>query len=110
MLSISDEHLSNVEPVAKRLRGDANGGIPWMVILDNNGDSLATSDGPSGNIGYPFEPTEIEHFIDMLKRTSRRISSEEIAQLKSTLEEFSEAKRKEREAAKQNNPSSAPTP
>ena len=72
-----------------------------MVILDSNGDSLVTSDGPNGNIGYPFEPDEINHFIDMLKRTGRHISSEELSKLKEELEAFAEKSRKARKAAQQ---------
>jgi thioredoxin-related protein len=55
-------------------KGEA-GGIPWFVILDGKGKALATSDGPKGNIGYPAEPHEIEHFLAMLKQTARRMGS-----------------------------------
>jgi hypothetical protein len=53
-------------------QGEA-GGIAWFVILDAKGKALATSDGPKGNMGYPGEPHEIEHFLAMLKQASRKM-------------------------------------
>ena len=64
-----------------------DGGIPWMVILKANGDELITSDGPMGNIGYPFQPVEIEHFLSMLKATSKRMTAEQMAAIGEALNE-----------------------
>jgi thioredoxin-related protein len=61
------------------------GGIPWTVILDSNGKALATSDGPKGNIGYPAEPQEIEHFIGMLKQTARKLDAGRLKQVEEAL-------------------------
>ena len=49
---------------------DRDGGLPWMVILDGDGNELITSVGPKGNVGCPLEPFEIEHFVDMIKQSS----------------------------------------
>jgi hypothetical protein len=68
-------------------------GIPWMVILDSAGKPLITSDGPRGNIGYPFEPHEIEHFIVMLQQTAQRLTADQIAQVEAMLQEAAKARR-----------------
>ena len=34
-----------------------------------------TSDGPKGNIGYPFKPEEIDHFMALIAKESRRIEA-----------------------------------
>jgi thioredoxin-related protein len=57
------------------------GGIPWTVILDAQGKALANSDGPKGNIGFPYEPEEIEHFVGMLKQTARKLTATQIEQV-----------------------------
>jgi thioredoxin-related protein len=57
------------------------GGIPWTVILDAQGKALANSDGPKGNIGFPYEPEEIEHFVGMLKQTARKLTAKQIEQV-----------------------------
>jgi thioredoxin-related protein len=65
------------------------GGIPWTVILDTQGKALANSDGPKGNIGFPYEPEEIEHFVGMLKQTARKLNATQF-------EQFAEGLRKSR--------------
>jgi thioredoxin-related protein len=57
------------------------GGIPWTVILDAQGKALTNSDGPKGNIGFPYEPEEIEHFVGMLKQTARKLNAAHIEQV-----------------------------
>lgn len=73
--------------VALRLRGSERGGIPWMTILDEKGEKLITSDGPKGNIGYPFEPHEIEFFVTMLKATGKQMTAERLAEVEQALRE-----------------------
>jgi hypothetical protein len=56
-----------------------------MVILDASGKTLATSIGPEGNIGYPYQPAEIADFLSMLKSTRSRLTD---AQLESIAAEL----------------------
>lgn len=79
--------MTNGREVADRLGKPAQGGIPWMVILDPSGEKLITSDGPKGNVGYPFEPHEIEFFLTMLKSTAKPMSDERLAEIETTLNE-----------------------
>jgi thiol:disulfide interchange protein len=50
-----------------RYRKGEGGGIPWYVVLDAEGKALATADADFGNIGYPFEPKEIDAFIKLFE-------------------------------------------
>lgn len=58
-LKIDTMRMTNGQQVASRLEPNGAGGIPWMVILDSSGKTLATSLGPGGNIGYPYQPEEL---------------------------------------------------
>jgi len=83
-VKIDTLRMTHGAEVARKLR-DGDGGIPWMAILDPDGKQLITADGPRGNIGYPFEPHEIEHFIVMLKKTAKKLKSEEIGEVEKVL-------------------------
>ena len=74
--------------VAKRLRGDRDGGIPWMVILDANGGELISADGPDGNIGCPVAPDGIEYFMKMLEQTAKHSDDETRMAIRTSLEEY----------------------
>jgi hypothetical protein len=80
-----DERWIGCEEVIKRIRED-HGGIPWLAIVDAEGNVLATSDGPDGNIGFPGEPAGIDHFVGMLKSTRQRLSDDDLAVLRQALE------------------------
>ena len=81
-----DKRWNGSEEVMKKIQ-EERGGIPWYAILDSGGEVLAKSDGPKGNIGYPIEPEEIEHFMTMLEETKQRLTPEELATLRGDLEE-----------------------
>jgi hypothetical protein len=75
---VVDPRFTHGAAVIQKLRPKAEGGIPWMVILDADGKPLITSDAAEGNIGYPGEPKEITHFEKMLRTTARHLSESEI--------------------------------
>lgn len=62
-----------------------NGGIPWMLIVDKNGDEVSTSDGPNGNIGFPSTNEGIEHFEAMLRQSAKRLTDDDFKQLTTEL-------------------------
>jgi thioredoxin-related protein len=64
---------------------EKQGGIPWFAILDAKGKALATSDGPKGNIGYPAEPHEIDHFLAMLKQGARKLEPDQVERIEAAL-------------------------
>jgi hypothetical protein len=81
-----DDRLKNGEAVIKRVRPKQEGGIPWMVFLDDAGQPLITSDGPDGNIGYPGEPEGRVQFEKMLRAGAKHVTDDEINALIKALE------------------------
>lgn len=94
-VQIDIDRMANGKAVARELRGSDEGGIPWFALLDADGKTLATADGPDGNIGFPVKPAEIEHFGRMLRQTAQRLTAAQIAQieqaLRSTVEQTTRA-------------------
>jgi len=81
-----DDRLKNGEAVIKRVRPKQDGGIPWMVFLDESGEPLITSDGPDGNIGYPGEPEGRVQFEKMLRAGTKHLTDEDVKSLIKSLE------------------------
>jgi thiol-disulfide isomerase/thioredoxin len=85
---IDIDRMTSGKDILKTYRADESGGIPWFVVLDAKGEKLSTSDllpGPVKNIGYPAEPKEIDAFMGVIEKQSRRIPSDQIAQLRREL-------------------------
>jgi hypothetical protein len=79
--------MAHGQSVADELGKPRTSGIPWLVIVNKAGEKLITSDGPEGNVGYPFELHEIKHFLHMLKTTSPRMTGERLAAIETALNE-----------------------
>jgi thioredoxin-related protein len=84
------DRMTGGKDVQKRYQPDSSGGIPWFAILDARGKALTTSDSPRGNIGYPAQPQEIDHFVAMVKGQGRRIDDRQLGQLRKSLEAAAE--------------------
>ncbi len=67
--------MFNGRKLVRRLRG-GSGGIPWMVMLNADGEELITSDGPGGNIGFPTDSSKIDYFIEMLRVARPQMSAD----------------------------------
>ena len=78
-----DHRWTGAQEIMKEMRGEASGGIPWFAILDDEGNTLATSNEPDEgrNIGYPSEDWGQKHFAEMLTSTRQRMTDEEITEL-----------------------------
>lgn len=90
-LKIDTERDLNGEAVAKALRGERTGGIPWMVITDSSGEELVTADGPGGNIGCPATEAEQAHLIEMVRTSRTRITDVELGTLAAELAAFAKS-------------------
>ena len=77
--------MKDGQEVLEELKKERSGGLPWMTILDGEGQEIISSVGPEGNIGCPVEPFEIDHFIEMIK-TSSDSSDEQLATIRSAME------------------------
>ncbi|GMW01722.1 MAG: hypothetical protein AMXMBFR84_28590 [Candidatus Hydrogenedentota bacterium] len=73
-LKIDLATMDNAQAVAAKYR-KVEGGIPWMAILDADGKTIVTSDGPQGNTGYPVAPEEVAYFKTMIEKTARHMTS-----------------------------------
>jgi hypothetical protein len=73
-----DRRFAHGQEVIEKLRPKAEGGVPWMAILDSDGKPLITSDGPRGNLWYPGDVKDRPHFAKMLRSTAQRLSDAEI--------------------------------
>ena len=62
--------MQDGQDVLDELKKNRSGGLPWMTILDGDGSEIISSVGPDGNIGFPVEPFEIDHFVEMIKQSS----------------------------------------
>jgi hypothetical protein len=82
---IDTDRMDHGKEVLAEYRKGEDGSIPWFVILDGKGKPLATSDGPKGNIGYPAQPHEIEHFLAMLKQTGRKMGPGQLDRIEAAL-------------------------
>jgi thiol-disulfide isomerase/thioredoxin len=84
-VKIDRDRMTGGKEVLDRYHAGNKGGIPWFVFLDGKGKEIITSDGPKGNIGFPAQDYEIDHFVVMLKKARRRITDREIDDLRKTL-------------------------
>ena len=89
-LKIDQDRMQHGKDVAKAIRGERTGGIPWLVILDGDGKELITSDGPKGNVGCPVQPHEREWFYEMLAKTREHMADADVQIVKTALEAFAE--------------------
>ena len=83
-LKIDVDRMNNGQELLKRYCASP-GGIPWFVILDSHGKAIVDSVGPKGNIGFPAEDHEIEHFIKMVQKTRRGMTDSDIDHLRESL-------------------------
>jgi thiol-disulfide isomerase/thioredoxin len=84
-VKIDMDRMTGAKEVLARYNADASGGIPWFAILDSKGKEIVNSVGPKGNIGYPGEPHELDHFIAMLTKSKRRLADTDIEDIRKSL-------------------------
>lgn len=61
--------------------GGAEQGLPFWVVLDSKGNVLGDSQiEPGKNVGCPAAKEEVDHFINVLKKTSS-ITNDEVAKV-----------------------------
>ncbi len=100
VLKMFRERYANGGQVMDKVRKDNSGGIPWVAILDAQGNVLASSNDAEGkNIGFPYETAGIEHFLKMLSSTGQRITPDQVQQLRQALVERAKVAPKSREPA-----------
>jgi hypothetical protein len=76
-----DRRLPGGQEILDRLRPKKEYSTPWMVILDADGNPLADSDGPEGNVGYPNDPAGLGHWGKMIRTTARHLTDADVERL-----------------------------
>jgi thiol-disulfide isomerase/thioredoxin len=77
------------EALLKKLGGPA--GLPYSAFLDSQGALIVNSRHPSAvredgeNIGYPGQPSEIDWFMQMIRKAAPKISEEDAKTIETAL-------------------------
>ena len=103
-VEIDTDRMTGGADYKKRMKA---GGPPWLAIVDANGKTLITSDGPDGNIGCPVEPNEIDHFMVMLKQTRKHLDDTELNAIEQDLRAWAKPMQR---AARQGSGTTPPAP
>jgi thioredoxin-related protein len=69
-------------------------GVPAFTVLDTAGKALADSGNGRKNIGYPYEPEEIEGYVAVIRKTCPKVTDAEIEVLMKKLKEIGPKKEK----------------
>jgi hypothetical protein len=80
-IRLDERWTHNKEVVAGLRTASSGGGIPWLAVLDADGQVLAT------HLGYPGNPAMVDKFLAMLKETSHRLTEDDLARLREPLEQ-----------------------
>lgn len=102
-LKIDEDRMvggKDVLAAARKAAGlQEGGGIPWIVFYDAEGNALANSEGPKGNIGFPYQPEEVAHFVSMLQKACSKMTVGDIEALRKSLDANREADEAKKKAA-----------
>lgn len=84
-----DTRMIHGTEVSEELRKGRQGGIPWLVVLDGDGNEVVTGEAPNtGNVGCPMRPEEIDWFATMLEKSAKHTTAEDRAKVRSLLEAY----------------------
>ena len=67
---VKQDRLPGAVALRERLSSGHGGGVPWYAVLDAEGQVLATSNKDEENTGYPVDPHEIAHFMNVIDTTT----------------------------------------
>ena len=80
-VKIDVERMKGGAEIGEKYGKKEDAGLPFFAILDGSGKKLADSIGPQGNVGFPAESFEIDHFMKVVKDHGRGLSAEQLATL-----------------------------
>ena len=88
-VKIDEDRTIGGKELSAKMRGERQGGLPWIVLLDAQGKELAAGndldDKEKANVGFPQAEPEIVWFGKMLASARSSISDAEIEELKASL-------------------------
>ena len=60
-------------------------GLPYSAFLDAQGALIVNSNRDGQNIGYPAEPSEVDWFLQMMRKAAPRISEDDLKTIETAL-------------------------
>lgn len=84
-LKIDVDRMTGGKELAKRHGLADSDGLPFFVILDSDGQRIANSRRPEGNVGFPVEPYEIDGFMTVIRKTAGNLTTKQLALLEAGL-------------------------
>lgn len=84
-IPVDYERNEGAPELAKLLGAPAGDGLPLWAVVDADGKSLANSNSPKGNIGFPGDPKEIEEFVAVLQATAKGITPAQVQTIEQAL-------------------------
>jgi thioredoxin-related protein len=91
---IDIDRMEGGKEILERYNTTGKGGIPWFAFLDAKGKVIVTSDGPKGNIGFPYAEHEVAYFAKMLGTAKRHLSQSDIESIEQSLKAPKKAEKK----------------
>jgi hypothetical protein len=80
------QEVSNGVALLLRLRKRYDG-VPWIAILEPDGQIVTTSDGSDGkNAGFSVKPQGVRRFMQMLRKGTRRMTPAQLATIEDKLD------------------------
>ena len=77
---------TGADAILKQVGGPA--GLPFSAFLDRSGKLIVNSNrnGEAGqNIGHPYQPAEVDWFLEMMKKAAPQISATDLETLETAL-------------------------
>jgi thiol-disulfide isomerase/thioredoxin len=85
-LKIDVDRAVGAKAIQERFPKAKSQGIPWFAFVDGDGAVLADSnDAKEKNVGFPAEPSEIEHFGSMLAKARLSLTEADVQVLLASL-------------------------
>jgi thiol-disulfide isomerase/thioredoxin len=88
----ADENPGGADLISKL--GGADSGLPFYAVVNSDGEKVADSklveqgQGPHPqNMGFPTEPVELDHFVQMLQAGNPEMTAQDAATLHKVLED-----------------------
>lgn len=84
-VKIDVERMTGGAALATRYGKTQDDGIPFFAVLDADGHKLADSRHEKSNVGFPVEPFEVAHFMDIIRKTGKKLTDQQFKILEKVL-------------------------
>ncbi len=85
VITVDYERNLGAPALTEKLGSSGRVGLPWYAVVDAQGKSLGTADGPKGNVGFPNNDEERAYFLSLIRSTAKGMTPEEFDLVAKTL-------------------------